>query len=373
LANGPHTFEVKATDTAGNIDPTPASRTWTVDTGVTVVSVNPGDDIDAKINAASAGATILVHGAPGTVYTVDHPMVLEANQKVFGDVGTLSSVGPATVPDPPVTLRADNTSLTGIFRSTGDGIKIKWLDLDVAGAQRSIDGSEGGPSQVMQYVVCHNSQAACIGRYRGDLLDSEIYMGGTNPAVFDGTVSAIKCQWFCEVAHSYVHDNRGNGIWCDQGCISDSIHPNGFYVHHNVVGDNGRNGIFYENSPRPCVSGNIPCNDGDPVHALIEYNYVYGNSRVDSSRAGIQISDAANGEVRFNILGKKPDGTFDHNAENLGIRIHSSGDPTRGVEKNADIHDNQMNSEIIKGTGRDLDGTPNTGCGDNGNVCTNNN
>jgi secreted trypsin-like serine protease len=32
LADGPHTFEVKATDSAANIDPTPASRAFTVDT-----------------------------------------------------------------------------------------------------------------------------------------------------------------------------------------------------------------------------------------------------------------------------------------------------------------------------------------------------
>jgi Bacterial Ig-like domain len=32
LAEGPHTFDVRATDAAGNTDPTPATRAWTVDT-----------------------------------------------------------------------------------------------------------------------------------------------------------------------------------------------------------------------------------------------------------------------------------------------------------------------------------------------------
>ena len=32
LTDGPHTFEVRATDAVGNTDPTPATRTFTVDT-----------------------------------------------------------------------------------------------------------------------------------------------------------------------------------------------------------------------------------------------------------------------------------------------------------------------------------------------------
>ncbi|MFE8605091.1 adventurous gliding motility protein AgmC [Archangium violaceum] len=52
LGDGSHTFEVRATDAAGNVDPTPASYTWTVDAAVpdtTIVSGPP-----ARTNATSA-------------------------------------------------------------------------------------------------------------------------------------------------------------------------------------------------------------------------------------------------------------------------------------------------------------------------------
>jgi hypothetical protein len=58
LANGSHTFDVRATDSAGNIDGTPASRTWTVDVpapppGSAQVYLSPtGSDTAACTQAA---------------------------------------------------------------------------------------------------------------------------------------------------------------------------------------------------------------------------------------------------------------------------------------------------------------------------------
>lgn len=42
LGNGPHTFDVRATDPAGNVDATPGSRTWTVDTNFPDTTIDSG-------------------------------------------------------------------------------------------------------------------------------------------------------------------------------------------------------------------------------------------------------------------------------------------------------------------------------------------
>ena len=51
LSDGPHTFQVRAVDGAGNVDPTPASYTWTVDT------VGPDTAIDSSPSDPSLSTT----------------------------------------------------------------------------------------------------------------------------------------------------------------------------------------------------------------------------------------------------------------------------------------------------------------------------
>jgi hypothetical protein len=58
LGDGEHTFEVRATDAAGNADPTPASYTWTIDTvapntNITAHPNNPSDSANASFSFTS--------------------------------------------------------------------------------------------------------------------------------------------------------------------------------------------------------------------------------------------------------------------------------------------------------------------------------
>ena len=59
LANGSHTFEVAAVDPANNVDPTPASRTWTVALGTAAVLVGAGDIASCSNNNDEATAQLL--------------------------------------------------------------------------------------------------------------------------------------------------------------------------------------------------------------------------------------------------------------------------------------------------------------------------
>lgn len=57
LAEGAHTFEVRARDTAGNLDATPASATWTVDATPPDTAISAAPSTTAPVNAATFTVT----------------------------------------------------------------------------------------------------------------------------------------------------------------------------------------------------------------------------------------------------------------------------------------------------------------------------
>jgi hypothetical protein len=57
LAEGAHSFQVRATDTAGNVDPTPATRTWTIDLTAPETTITSGPADPTSATSASFGFT----------------------------------------------------------------------------------------------------------------------------------------------------------------------------------------------------------------------------------------------------------------------------------------------------------------------------
>jgi hypothetical protein len=103
LVEGSHTFQVRATDTAGNVDPTPAAFTWTIDLTAPVVTVTAGapDGNNGWFTIAPVTVTVTAtdpSNVAGVTCTVDASTVV---------VGGLSGIG--------------TTSVGGTFQVTGDG------------------------------------------------------------------------------------------------------------------------------------------------------------------------------------------------------------------------------------------------------------
>ncbi len=129
LADGSHTFEVKARDLAGNEDPTPATRTFTVDAGAPIVTFQaPAADayvrqaVSVQAQATDAGSGVAT-------------LTLAVDGQPFGGV-TLSPAPPAaavtatatwittTVADGPHTLGATATDRAGNSASTTRSVTV---------------------------------------------------------------------------------------------------------------------------------------------------------------------------------------------------------------------------------------------------------
>jgi hypothetical protein len=129
-------------------------------------------------------------------------------------------------------------------------------------------------------------------------------------------------------------------LWCDVYCHDSDSHPNGFWVHDNLLVNNGRAGVRFEQV------GDV----ADAGEALIENNEVHGNSK-DALRGGVAIHDAQDALVQNNVFGAATiaDVGYLPNSEGVAIRATDSGRSDRPDLWNVDIVGNVLNGEVIKG------------------------
>ena len=138
LADGSHTFQVRAIDGVGNVDPTPASFTWTIDTVAPTISVAAGGVCAASggtMNLTVADANPLtLSGSSSNTTAVPNANI------VFGGSGSSRTVSITAVPGPAV--RTATLTIT-----VSDGVNTASTTITVivgtSGNNTSLNGTAG--------------------------------------------------------------------------------------------------------------------------------------------------------------------------------------------------------------------------------------
>jgi hypothetical protein len=315
-----------------------------------VVVVPCGQDLDAIINSddPAIGTRFQLEGA--CTYTVDTMVELNEGDQIAGPQATFIERAPAFDPEPTVTI-VGSEGLSNVIRARGT-VHLEWVKIVGGTGQFAADGSPlagtgsglamGMASNTSSLYAVHitGSDAAGITNAHGTFDRIELDDTTQDPSFLGFTGSGLKAINEVEVRNSYIHDNQGNGLWCDVFCQDSIDHLNGFWVHHNLVVNNGRAGIRFERV------GDV----ADAGEALIEENEVHGAS-TGAVRGGVSIHDAQNALVRNNVFGAATiaDVVYLPNSEGVAIRATDSGRPDRPDLFNIDIFDNVLNGEVIKG------------------------
>jgi Right handed beta helix region len=229
-----------------------------------------------------------------------------------------------------------------VLRADGNGISITWVDITGARGTGigtgAIAAGSAGSDFLVQFARIHNNATLGISNMKGRVFDSEFFSNSESSSGQGVNASAVKGITEFEAWRVYVHDEQGNGLWCDGGCANDSARANGFWVHESVVVNTNRAGIRFENSPN---------------QALFENNEVRGNGRTEH-RGGIDIRDSQNALVRNNILS-------DNNG--IGVRATDSGRSDRVNLSNILVEGNDLGGDRIINCGGPVVCSGNTNVG----------
>jgi parallel beta-helix repeat protein len=285
--------------------------------------ISPGDNIATIINndSGTKATRFCVHRGN---YPVSTQATLKAGDKLDAEPGTWISVGLATDPNPVVKLEGSGSD--NLLRADGNGISISWVDLSGASGTGNGTGAiaagSAGSDFLVEFAQIHNNASLGISNMKGTVLDSEFFSNSEASSSLGFNASAVKGITEYEAGRVYVHDEQGNGLWCDVGCSNDDARANGFWVHHSVVINSERAGIRYENSPN---------------QALFQYNEIRGNG-ISEHRGGIDIRDSQNAQVLNNKLSAN---------NGIGVRATDSGRSDRVNLLNILVKENDLGGDRI--------------------------
>jgi parallel beta-helix repeat protein len=311
-----------------------------------VVDVPCGANLVDAVNGDSStmGTRFQLEGGCTSPYTVDAALLVKDGDEIAGPAGTFVVRGRALDPQPTVTIQG-STGVANVIRAQGK-VRVEWVKVvggtgkysagsPLAGTGSGLAMGMASNDSSLYAVEITGSDGAGITNARGTFDSIELYDTTRDPNFLGFTGSGLKATNEVELRNSYVHDNQGNGIWCDEYCHDSAEHPNGFWIHDNLVVDNGRSGIRFEKV------GDV----ADAGEALIEDNEVHSNS------PGISVRDADNATIQNNRFGDVSivGVAYQPNSGNLAITASDSGRTDRPDLFNVDILNNYLNGETIKG------------------------
>ena len=318
-----------------------------------IVNIPCGQDIDATINADPRGtASRFVLGADCTFVASATIVPSDGDEVACAVAPTFVQRGPAYDPTTRCTV-AGSASVENVFRPMGQGgttATVRFEGIKITGGNFTGSNgtgaaiSEGSMTNLSSHygIEVRDNEAAGILSAKGTFERVELTNNTLDSNALGFIGSGMKARNEVEVRNSYIHDTQGNGLWCDNYCEDSptATHPNGFWVHHNLVVNNGRAGIRFERVGDVSTAG----------EALIEYNEVHGNSP-NEKRGGISVRDAQNATIYNNRFGEMSISgvTYPANARNVAIIASDSGRSDRPNLYNIDIVNNTLNGEIIKG------------------------
>src|SRR5215207_7722137 len=356
VPTGLHTIGVRAANTGTGRNPFldfvtfPASGSGGTDPGGDwppsdcEKDIRPGGDIDTIINndASGTSTTFCVYAGK---YTVSTQATLKAGDKLKGEPGTTTTVADtATKPTPVVELVGSGSD--NLLRADGNGISISWIDLTGAkgtgNGTGAIAAGSAGSDFLVQFARIHNNASVGISNMKGTVLDSEFFENSNAQSSLGFNGSAVKGITEYVAARVFVHDEQGNGLWCDVGCKNSARTdlnmtkecPTGcFWVYDSVVVNSRRAGIRYENSAN---------------EALFENNEIHGNGKTEW-RGGIDIRDSQDawvgpgnniGRATITIAGVEVN--YPPNGNRIGVRATDSGRSDRVNLMNVDVVNNNF-------------------------------
>ena len=329
-----------------------------------VKHVNPGDDLDAIVNSdpATSATTFCIHA--GT-YLIDSVVVPRDGDALLGEPGRSTVLGPATKPEPVVLVR-NGAALSRLVQPTGANIHLEWLDISganvrynslardtcrnwgelankcpQAGTGVAIASGYADGTLVVSHVRIWGNEGLGIGSAKGRVLHSEFTDNTRNPDWVGFEGAGVKGVTEFEAAHNFVHDEQGNGLWCDHACADDATRMNGAWFHHNLIVNNANWGLRYEFSP--IVASGV--HSSQPTF-LAENNEIHGNGA-----GGASMVDAQTGTFRANNFGptKIAGVYYAANFKNRAIFFRDSGRAERTDLWKGDATGNEFNGETMVG------------------------